>query len=134
MLTNSAAFWNVIPHTDWHHNYILEGLAQVDCAQVGLEHTCGQLYVDGCAYMCASTCVCPVEIQSSVHRNLISCSITALSPMLLSSHILPPCLFHGAFILARNKLACLVNCCYVSSFYCIMRDYQKKWWESRVSL
>jgi hypothetical protein len=32
-----------------------------------------------------------------------------------------------ALISAINKLAHLINCCYVSSLYCIMRDYQTTW-------
>ena len=86
-----------------------------------------------CMYVCIRVCVCvrahmrQVEIQSSVHRNLISCSMTALSTMLLPSSILPPYLFHGALISAINKLAHLINCCCISSFYCIMRDYQTTW-------
>lgn len=53
--------------------------------------------------------------------------MTAVSPVLLSSSILPPYLLHGALISAINKLAHLINCCYVSSFYCIMRNYQTTW-------
>jgi len=89
---------------------------------------CGWVCMHACVCVChACVCVCQVEIQSSVHRNLISCSMTALSPTLLSSSILPPYLFHGALISAINKWAHLINCCYVSSFYSIMRDYQTTW-------
>jgi len=50
--------------SDWHHSDILEGLAQVDCAQVGLEHTCGQLYMGGCTFMHARACVCVSSYSS----------------------------------------------------------------------
>jgi hypothetical protein len=108
---------------DWHHSYTLECLAQVDCAQVGLEHTCGQLHVDGCTCMCVRVRL-KFRVQFTGTRSAAS---WLLSPRLWSSSILPPYLFHGALISAINKLAHLINCCYVSSFYCIMRDYQTTW-------
>jgi len=109
-----VTFWKV-----WHRWIVRKlGLSihVVNCIWVGA-HLCMHVHV----------CVCQVTVQSSVHRNLISCSTTALSPMLLSGSILPPYLLHGALISAINKLAHLINCCYVSSFYCIMRDYQTTW-------
>jgi hypothetical protein len=112
-----VTFWKV-----WHRWIVRKldlSIHVVNCMWVG---------VHVCARACTWVCVCEVEIQNSVHRILISCSMTAVPrPMLLPSSILPPHLFHGALISARNKLAHLINCCYVSSFYCIVRDYQTTW-------
>jgi hypothetical protein len=98
------------------------------CGWVGV---CACMRACMCAHTRARVCVCVYvsswnSVFSSQEPNQLQhdCS---LSPMLLSSSILPPYLFHGALISARNKLAHLVNCCYVISFYCIVRDYQTAW-------
>jgi hypothetical protein len=112
-----VTFWKV-----WHR-WIVHKLGLsihvVNCTWVGA-HLCMHVRA------CVRACVCQVAVQSSVHRNLISCSMTALSPMLLSGSILPPYLLHGALISAINKLAYLINCCYVS--------FQSPLWEPRLTL